>query len=360
MEGTNIKEAEINFDALANPEQSEEVNAIENEVPSPEQEGDLTESIAKELGIEIEKEVPVNENIVKQTEESQYTIKDAIRDGFKSKFGDEFDLPEDFSDENWVEKVIDIVNTKSPSQKELHPIAKQIQEAAEKGLDIEEIFANVAATKAGIQNATDEDLVMHELASTLGKSEKRPNGWDETKIKSVIDNMKRSGVLEVEAEKIRAQAEERSRQVLETTIKEKEIQRERITIERQKAIDNKISTVMDTFNKWDDIYGLKLGQAEKSQFAKEFPDLVKPDPKTGLTWIEQQLSNDETLAKVTYFLKYGDSFKGAITRASEAGKEKILGKLDPNPRVKRATGSDHEGGIDLDALASPEKLKHKN
>ena len=69
--------------------------------------------------------------------------------------------------------------------------------------------------------------------------------------------------------------------------------------------------------------------------------------------------NDETLAKVVFVLKNAESFKGAITKAKEVAKNKLLGKLDLEPRLKTPAGSNNDDAlhIDMDALSRPAKIR---
>lgn len=319
---------------------------------------DLTAQFAEEMGIANE-DTSLEENKTESEDtntEEVLDLKQVINSSFRSKLGEDFSLSESATEETWVEELYEKVKEKEFSR--LHPLVKDLQQAHERGLDPEDIIMDYASSRAGFSSMSHEEIVKNDLVKTFGSNEKRPKGWDEAKINSVVEKMKSSGMLEIEAEKIIF----REQQNINSEISKKAAQRQAENLRYRQEIESKqnerIGEAIKKFEGWGDIYGIEIGQAEKSQFSKEFPSLVKPDPKTGKVWIEEQLSNDETLAKITYILKNEQAFKSAMTRAKERTKNKIFDKLDPAPRITNKSGTG--GGImdiDLDALAAPESIR---
>jgi hypothetical protein len=335
--------------------------------------GDLTEQIAAEMGVEktvVETTTPAPDKNditsqlyeeMKSAKESETTVvtesearelKEILAESFKSKG---LELPEGLNDENWVDEIVKVLADKT--SKSLHPMVRDIQDAISRGIDPEDLIMDYAASKSNFLNRAPEDIVRESLTKDFGVSDKRPKGWSEEKINGLIENMKKSGIIDIEAEKIKLMSEKESQSTMKQKISERELQNLKTRQEIEKVQADRINAVIKKSETWDNIWGIEFGQAEKAQFAKEFPALVRPDPKTGKVWIEEELSNDETLAEVVFYLRNKGAIKSTITKAKESAKRNLIEKLDTSPRLAKKSGDvGNTLEPDYDALASPEKI----
>lgn len=257
----------------------------------------------------------------------------------------EWEIPQGLNEENYLQTLQDIFTP------ELHPEVVKMQEALDKGLTFDKV---IEAYKGGndMSKLTDREIMDQHFKNSY-------KDWGDDKIKEVLDKMENSGYLELEAGRLRKEINEQQSSALDNMTKSFEQQRTqevaRINEERTKQINQSL----DIINKANDVYGLPLSQAEKTEFSEYFAKLVTPD-ETGMAPMFRELQSNETLVKVAAMLWKGDSkIRAALTSAKEAGKAAVLDKLDKTPNnVQRGGSNQDPTQVDFDALSAPERLFH--
>lgn len=343
-------ERQMNPDNEDPGDEQEQVAAVPestNEYEEDDGHRDLTQDMLN--GMDKKEEVNTNN----EASDDSYTVRDLLTDAFRNKFGNEYNLPEDVNDDNWFDKTVEIIQSGLQNDDNQHPLAKEIAQATANNIDVEAVIKAYVDTKHSYSTMDDRTLVTNELKQIFG------NKWSDEKLTSVVSNMEKSGTLEIEAEKIRMVADQRSQEKARSVSQSQMIEKQRAQAEFAKQVDTRINDVMSQFDKYDNLYGLPIGKADKLEFLREFPSMVKPDPKTGMSWMEKQLQSDENAIKIAYLLKYGDGFgKSALTRAKEQAKGSVMDRLDAEPRFQRKAEGEFQDPltIDYDALAKPEKI----
>jgi hypothetical protein len=260
----------------------------------------------------------------------------------------EWEIPEGINEENYLQMLQQVL--KPQEQKEFHPELLKMQEALDSGTSFEKIVETFQQS-SDLMKMSDRDL----LAENYKHHYK---DWDEAKVSSVLDKLDNAGMLEIEAGKLRnAITENQSQESARLQVEEQKAYAESVAqmnTERTKQINESL----DIINKAEDIYGLPISQAEKTEFSKYFSELVTPDPKTGQAPMMEMLQSNDTLVKVAMMMWKGDDkVRSALTDAKESGKDAILGKLDKKPQSpRRGGGQGDPTKIDMDALAAPERI----
>ena len=262
------------------------------------------------------------------------------------KANPEWEIPEGIDENNYLAYLQQILN---PNQGNLHPEIQKMQDALDSGVEFNEII-NSFQSQNDILNIDDRELMAMNYKEYY-------KDWDDKKVNEVLDKLDNAGMLEIEAGKLRhsiAQNQERERQE-QFYLNEKESQEQIAEINKERS--NQIKSSLDIINKTDDIYGLPISQADKSEFSKYFEKLVTPD-ETGNAPMMEMLQSNETLVKVAMMLWKGDDkIKSALTNAKEIGKKSVLDKLDDKPNLpNKGSSMGNQGKVDFDALAAPERF----
>lgn len=288
-----------------------------------------------------------------QAAEQHSVFQSKYLDIIKKKYEDfGVEMPNDITEENFVDK-IDELYASNVNRPELHPEVQKFQEAVSKGVNPDEYLKALRGINEVLEMPA-EQLVRTSLKQNFGKSEKRPNGWDDEKIETTIKKMESSGFLEIEAEKIRTSYETSKQNASQEMIRQAEARRNEQMQHMNAARDNSIKSSLDYFNKLENINGIPVSQSEKLEFSDQFRYLVTPDEKKGISPLLEMLQSDETLVKVAYFLSKGDAkIKEHITRSKETAKNDFLGKLDPEPKTTQSRSGMPTTEVDLNALAAP-------
>ncbi len=357
----------IDFNALAAPEGAQSVDlTFEGDPNQPIDQESLKDSLPNldndpTLGQKNPDSAPKNEGVDGNEGKN---IQDApadlgwlnqyvpILDKYKAKFGDDFMLPAGTTEENFAEN-LEFAISEQYSRK-LDPRVSSLQKAIEDGVDPEEYFSTYKQM-SDYTKMSDAELVRMSLEYNYGKNEKRENGWDEDKLKTVIDKMDKNGMLEIEAEKIREYYNSEKEQLHEAMLESKRESQTMAKQEASKTREKHISSAIESFNELNDVFGIPLSRSEKEEFQGTFKYLVTPD-ESGEAPAVKLLRSNENLAKVLYILQKGDkAIRNAIDKAKSGAKQDFLGKLDPEPRAAGKGVAHNPREIDFEALAAPEK-----
>jgi hypothetical protein len=258
----------------------------------------------------------------------------------------DWEIPQGINEDNYLQYLQKIFEP----EVQVHPELIKMQEAIDQGVKFEDIVKEYKNIQ-DVNSLSDREV----LASKFKESYK---DWSDDKINEVLNKMENSGLIEIEAGRHRKEINEQQSTALDNMRKNVEQQSSqdiaKINEERSKQINDSLKHI----NSANDIYGLPISQSEKAEFSEYFAKLVTPD-NTGMAPMFQMLQSNETLAKVAMMLWKGDDkIRAALTNAKEAGKNAILGKLDPKPNnVQRSGGGGQDSmQIDFDALSAPERL----
>jgi hypothetical protein len=274
---------------------------------------------------------------------------------------DEFKMPEGLTEENYIDKYNELLyeNTEFDSATDLHPEIKKLNEIVSKGVDFKEAL-NTYQRMNNLEALSDKELVSLSLKQKFGKSEQKPDGWDEEKINAQVAKMDSGGMLEVRAEEIRDQIRTEKANLTTRYEEQTKTQRVKEAQEYEKKRNTEIDKAIEYFKGVNDVYGIPVSKAEKLEFNEDFKLLVKPFEKEGkmTTILNELLQSNENLMKVAYMLKKGDSkVREALTRAKEGAKKSVIDRLDDEPALPKKNSSYlNEAAIDLDKLEAPARV----
>jgi len=292
-----------------------------------------------------------NQNI---TNNQQASVTNPVFEKYRERLKTEYEksgrqLPEDLSEDNLLDRASELY----AQPRQLHPEVDKFNKAIENGVDPEQYFKTMQGIME-VESMESHALVELSLRQNFGKSEQRPNGWDDAKIKSTLDKMENAGFLDIEAEKIKTTYSEQKQQVADNLIRENNIRQNENISRNNVERENGIKQTLQYLDKIDNIGGLPISQSDKAEFANEFRYLVTPDEKTGTSPLLDMLQSDETLLKVALFLRQGETkVKEHLTRAKEGVKKDFFSRLDPEPRMPNRGNSTPSSEIDFDALSAP-------
>jgi hypothetical protein len=272
----------------------------------------------------------------------------ALIERLANKYGENFQLPEDVNEENLFEHVENAIRPKN----DLHPEVLKIDAALKSGANFETVVKGYNQL-TDIKSLPNKELVTGSLKSSYGKSEKNPNGWDDAKIADMVGKMEATGMMDIEAEKIRHNIDQQQTNYLSEIKNRQETDRatnlQQMNVERESEIRNTLTT----FSKMNDIFGIPLTQSEKAEFAEDLKYLVTPDD-SGAAPVLQWLQSNDNLAKVAFLMKKGDAkVKEALLNAKNGVKNKFINKLDTEPKLTQKTTPLITPEIDMDALSRP-------
>ena len=269
---------------------------------------------------------------------------------------EEFKIPEGLTEENYDEKYNELVIENTDFEgNELHPEVKKINDLIKSGMPEKEAIATYQKMNDLI-SLTDKEIMTLSLKQQFGKTEEKKDGWDDAKIEERVNKMDASGVLEIEAEKIRTGLKQEKENInTRYAEKNKEVIAKR-NAEITEKRNTEITKSLEYLKGIKDVYGLPVGKAELQQFENDFKLLVTPNEK-GIAPLNEYLQSNENLVKIAYLILNGDSkVKTALTKAKEDAKKSIIDKLDDKPNLpQKASRSQNEGAIDLEKLVAAER-----
>lgn len=351
-------EPSVNFDALAAPEGSFNADLEINTDNLP----NIDNQINKEMNIDPKASDNQNTDDTNQNQQNskqqdnQQNQQSQNNDNIpsldemkhiysrmKNKYGDNFEIPDEIkSPDEFLDYVDNFIE--NVKKIELTPEAQKINDAIKSGVNFDDFLKRYNGMNDFI-NMSAKDLVSLDFKETYG--------WDDAKIKATVDKMDQSGLLEIEAEKIKSQIAKNRDALLENMQQQQIQQREQMVNNINKEREKYIKSSIDYFKGLNEVYGIPVSQSEKAEFSEAFRNLVTPD-ETGNAPLAKALQSDETLIKIAYMLSKGDQkFKEAIHKAKEGAKADWKQRLDPEPRIQKTSGNFEPGAVDLDALAAP-------
>jgi hypothetical protein len=379
-EATDLKAPEINLDALSAPEGTDKDNFDNFKQKEPDVKTSNTELYGlpnldpkpdDEKEEVRETDTDSSEGDKKPAATDQPAVKtDIVKIGndpwFMKPFKDlqktlelsdeEFKIPEGLTEENYLEKYNELVyeHTDFDESSTLHPEIKRLNELVSKGANVQEAIEAYGKMN-NLISLGDKELVELSLKQQFGANEERKDGWDDKKIQERIQKMDNSGILEIEAEKIRNSIKQERETI---SVRFEERNRQQIKEQNEtfaKAREEQIGKSLQYLEGLKDVYGLPVSKAEVLEFKDNFRVLVTPNDK-GISPLAELLQSNENLVKVAYFLLKGDKkVKETLTKAKEDAKKGIIEKLDDKPQLTKKSGDGAAEAIDLEKLVKGSK-----
>lgn len=218
----------------------------------------------------------------------------------------------------------------------IRPEAYEVHQALEQGETIESFLERINAPDRLI-SLDDRELMTQVYKDRYGKTERKPDGWDDERIKQAVDARERSGLLMTDAEdareglrKIKAERLERLGQHEAST------RADYSSPEFQKMLDRHIGAAVEDTLKEDGnkLFGLDLGaEGQKDEIAAIAKKWLQPDPVTRTNKLLAYVDKNNNAIRLSYLLEQIESgrLSSIVVRAKEAGKKSVLDKIRQTP-----------------------------
>lgn len=293
----------------------------------------------------------------------------SIFDKIKTYTGaEDLKMPDDINDDNFVEKLsqaiyehtdFDNENAQAAAQGELHPTVQRLQQMLDAKVPVEEALKQLNSINM-LNSMSSRDVMQAYLKESFGKSETKPDGWDDNKINETLDKMDKSGVIDLEAEKIRVTLKQHAEQQ-EKALSEKTTRAdaERVTALNKQLEEKRIALQKEMSKKiieYNDILGVPVSKADMQEFLGDFIYLTTPE-EDGIAPGAKLLQSNDNYAKALYMLTRGDTkIKAAVSEAKNKTKIDFLKKLDLEPQLSTRVSDSGQKVVDLDLLEKPDNF----
>ena len=259
------------------------------------------------------------------TEEAPFELPEAIKTGKLEEGKTEFDY------------FLEEVGKKTPASEDAAPEVTDplmLDYMSAKGT---EGFNEIEWLKAKTQQVDvlglpSNKFIEFYLTQTNGVTEENPDGYSKEDIASYI-----GGKNKIDLDREALQYKQNYAKYLED-YREKQVtanqgKSQEEFIKTEKANAQVVSDYL-TKNKTDrSFYGVELSESEYVQFEKDALDLIKRDPKTGMSKLTERLQSDEYVLKILPLLLLGeDQFKAKISGIKEGLKKSIEDNLGTGSR----------------------------
>lgn len=271
-----------------------------------------------------------------------------------TRYGREIKLPEGTTKENLAERIEAMFTPK------LHPDLIRAQRDIDNGVPPAQALAKLGDADR-LLNLSEADLMREHYRSKYGKTDQRPNGWDEAKIESVVKSHN-EGELALKAQEVRdaiqqekAAHEAESAQFSGAKAQYRDPQ---WRAGYEKSLEKTFDEVVGTDNR---LYGLDLSKAgAKDILLRTVKESLMPDQNSGLGGLAKRLQADPKLM-IRLALLEAMANKGLINKQlvqrAEQGKGTVMDLLDTTPPAGRSSQEGQAGAVDLDALAAPQTFR---
>lgn len=206
------------------------------------------------------------------------------------------------------------------------------------------------AQSRNVLDLSNKDFMRKKMVKDMGISENNPDGLSEEQINNYLDKLEETGMLDVQA----IQEKRLYRQELERADL---IDREALTAAKQKELntfkantEKVVTNLIEKKKAQDEILGLKVSEAEKSEFNEFFKQIVMPSEKGRA--LDQILNDDNVLYDLLYpYWKNSKGMKDYTTSIKESVKQQMKEKLglEPNISGQQATVAP-KTGVNVDRL----------
>lgn len=283
-------------------------------------------------------------------------FRQTLESSLTKRFGREIKVPETVTLETADEFLVGLV------EQSLHPEVRRFQAALAQGKKPADYFAEINQNDRLIA-MTDSELVSHALRSKYGRSEANPSGWDDDKIARHVKAMEATPEqMELQAEQIRDGLRK------EKADREKELEkyspRQKVdyastefitgfTKEAQSAMANVVKEADGDF------YGIDLSkEGAVDVLTKRAIELIKPDPKTGISQFDADLQSNDAVIKMALLwdMAKRGRLRAYVNQEKQKAKADVLDRLDLTPRTVKG-GQRKDGALDLDLAARPSGFK---
>lgn len=276
-----------------------------------------------------------------------------LQQALREEFGAEVTLPLKGTPKQVLEAIAEIY-----SQPDLHPEVARIQEYVDKGGKVEDYFHQISQTDRLLNLEDDKALMFEVYKNQYGKSEQRPKGLDDEKIKDMLSKKEAVGVLAIEAFQ--------TREALEKQKANRE--QENATYARKGAIDPKDPQQVQKMqasieanvrqvvkSNGGKLYGLDLSKAgSEDEFVRLGKYYFTPDQK-GVTPYQRVMSGNGNMIKAMLLVHLAEQgyIDASLLEKANSGKRSILKRMPTQPRPAGG-GKSGAPAFDIERAKRPE------
>lgn len=300
-----------------------------DEEPGDEEEGDEESSEEGEEEGEEEDETSAKKNMQKPGTSSKGKAAEPIIAGlnesglkglesaFRSVLGQEIKLPRKGDAQDLIETLAKTLATP------MRPEVQEYQDALEQGMTPDQYWQQRAGQQELLGLKDDVEFMRRIYKSKFGKSEANPDGWDDTKIDSVIKKRQDSGNLEFDAEekRIELRKQQAERQSKYSTAKQPPTAEQLAKAASQR--EALTSAFVDQV-KTKKLYGIDLSKVgDEAKLKQVLLSYITPD-ETGRTKLQRTLSSNDNWFRMALLVHAGEQglIEGAMHDAKN--REKLL------------------------------------
>jgi len=259
-----------------------------------------------------------------------------VKTGFEEANGtDSFKLPDGITEENEHEKLFEFLQENYIGNPELFisqldpRVQNIVRSSLEENFDYDTHVAQ-ANNQNAIFNLPSDQFMKVFLKQQNGKSEKNPDGWTDEDINVHVEKMDK-----IERDKqvltLKNQMKVAKQQELSEKNKVKESENEKNFQKILSKQETDISTLIERNKSKKTFMGIEFSDAEKEQFLKDLPSLIKINPKTKTFPLYDMLRSDDTLMEMAAVVWKGEKgVRDHIDEIRENGIQNVWSKLRLN------------------------------
>lgn len=201
-------------------------------------------------------------------------LRAVIEGQLQKSLGRAVKLPEDVNEDNLAEKLMEM------GRNDLHPEALRLQAAIDSGMSPDSYYKSYSRFDEAL-SLDDRELVRRSISARYGKSEARPDGWDDARVNARLERLSEIDIEDHAfdiRDSIKSQKAQRDLEIAEGPRRQLP---DPSTPEFRKDFDEGFDNVFGEVMKEGDLYGVKFSTPEKQQaFSKRMKEVLYPDQRT--------------------------------------------------------------------------------
>ncbi len=255
---------------------------------------------------------------------------DKVKEDYEKQFGEgSFQPPKELTPETEYETLLTFFQqTLEPDLSDIPQEAREIIELHREGKYDPEKFFEKRSPSNDIAKLPDKDFLFEIYRARNGKSEERPDGWTDDDIEEFLSRKTKIELHEMAQNGRNQITKIREEQKTQAQQRGAELANQQFE-KMQEAEMTAAKKIVNQFKDNRDFFGIEFSPEEKTQFDRDFIEMVKFNPETKTQKLAEMLQDHNTLYKVAAILWKGENLRGYITKIKEAAKEDTERKLDP-------------------------------
>lgn len=230
-----------------------------------------------------------------------------------------------------------------PAPVVLDPITQKVQDylTAKPGSTFEDVVKDLSMQTINYKGMSDEDLIRTNLFEKYGRYDETtaPDGLSDEDVDEELRNMGKIAKKN-QASMIRESYEAKNTALEVERQQTLQAQVEEAYTQKVQEVENISKILLADLSKNNELSSLNISQTDLPRIMDEFKDFALPNKETGLSKLNEWLSNDQNIFS-TWLLavKYGQpGLKELITREKESTKENIFNILKITPSLQGNQG----------------------